>query len=100
MVNGLPMTRAAKAVTTTVPIVTASVLDPVGKRLVQSLPRPGGNITGLALGVGPEIEAKRLDLLREMLPGVTRVAYLGSKEGKEWQDQAGRAFGRWRRRWA
>ena len=73
-----PLARAAKAVTTTVPIVMVVGGDPVGEGLVQSLARPGGNVTGLTLQVGPEIEAKRLELLRAMLPGVSRVAYLGS----------------------
>jgi putative tryptophan/tyrosine transport system substrate-binding protein len=83
--GGNPTARAAKAVTTTVPIVAAAVNDPVGDGLVQSLGRPGGNITGLTIRVGPEIEAKRLELLKEMLPGVSRVAYLGSKENKDWE---------------
>ena len=82
---GDPLSRAAKAVTTAVPIVVASSVDPVGGGLVQSLARPGGNITGLTVFVGPEIEAKRLELLRVMLPGVSRVAYLASKEDKDWE---------------
>ena len=86
------MPRAARAVTTTVPIVMATSDDPVGEGLVQSLARPGGNITGLTLAVGPEIEAKRLELLREMLPGVSRVAYLGSKEDKDWQRPPGKSL--------
>jgi putative ABC transport system substrate-binding protein len=76
--------RAAKAVTTTVPIVMAASTDPVGAGIVQSLARPGGNITGLTIQVDPEIEAKRLELLRAMLPGISRVAYLSSKDGKDW----------------
>ena len=83
--GGSLMARAAKAVTTTVPIVMATSADPVGEGIVQSFARPGGNITGFTLAVGPEIEAKRLELLRAMLPGVSRVAYLGSKENKEWE---------------
>jgi putative tryptophan/tyrosine transport system substrate-binding protein len=76
-------------VTTTVPIVLASSTDPVGEGLVQSLARPGGNITGLTTLVGPEIEAKRLELLRAMVPGVSRVAYLASKEDKDWESPSG-----------
>ncbi len=87
---GDPMTRAAKAVTTTVPIVMVSV-DPVGEGLVQSLARPGGNITGLSFSVGPEIEAKRLELLRDALPGVSRVAYFASKADKEWEGPYGQS---------
>ena len=89
--NSDAMARAAKAVTTSVPIVMATSFDPVGGGVVQSLARPGGNITGLTLVVGPEIEAKRLELLRAMLPGVSRVAYLGSKEDKEWESPWGKS---------
>jgi putative ABC transport system substrate-binding protein len=84
--------RAAKALTTTVPIVMVTSTDPVAEGLVQSIARPGGNVTGLTLAVGPEIEAKRLELLREVLPGVSRVAYLGSKEDKDWQSPAGKSL--------
>jgi len=83
--------RAAKAVTTTVPIVAAAVGDPVGDGLAQSLARPGGNITGLTIRAGHEIEAKRLELLKEVLPGVSRVAYLGSKENQDWEAPWGRS---------
>jgi putative ABC transport system substrate-binding protein len=86
-----PAARAAKAVITTVPIVMAVSADPVGTGLVQSLAHPGGNITGLTIYVGPEFEAKRLELLREMLPGVSRVAYLGSKEDKDWESPWGKS---------
>ena len=82
--------RAAKAVTTTAPIVMATSGDPVGEGLVQSLARPGGNITGLTFQVGPELEAKRLELLRAMLPGVSRVTFLASKEDKEWESPRGK----------
>jgi len=78
------LAQTAKAVTTIVPIVMAASVDPVEVGLVMSLARPGGNITGLTSVVGPEIEAKRLELLRAMLPSVSRVAYLGSKENKDW----------------
>ena len=63
----------------------------MGAGLVQSLARPGGNITGLTFQVGPEIEAKRLELLRAMLPGVSRVAYFGSKENKDWESPSGQS---------
>jgi ABC-type uncharacterized transport system substrate-binding protein len=86
-----PMNRAAKAVTNTVPIVMATGADPVGDGIVQSLARPGGNITGLTAAVGPEIEAKRLELLRAVLPSLSRVAYLGSKEDQDWERPYGRS---------
>jgi len=83
--------RAAIAITTTVPIVTATAEDPVGAGLVQSLARPGGNVTGLMLIVGPEIEGKRLEIFREALPRVSRVAYLGSKQEKDWEGPWGQS---------
>jgi hypothetical protein len=60
-------------------------MHPVGAGLVQSLARPGGNITGLTNNVRPEIEAKRLELLKALLPDVSRVAYLASKENVDWE---------------
>src|SRR4029453_17316253 len=57
------------------PIVFASVVDPVASGLVASLARPGGNITGLTI-LGPELSGKRLELLKEVLPNVARVAAL------------------------
>jgi putative ABC transport system substrate-binding protein len=86
-----PLARAAMAVTTTVPIVMATSVDPVAEGLVQSLARPGGNITGLTVLVGPEIEAKRLELLRQMLPRVSRIAYLASKVSREWESPNGKS---------
>ena len=88
---GDPMARVAKGVTTTVPIVMASSTNPVGEGLVQSIARPGGNITGLTTVVGPEIEAKRLELLKTMLPSISRIAYLGSKEDKDWESPWGQS---------
>ena len=72
---GTDAVLAAKNATTTIPIVIGSAADPVGSGLVASLARPGGNITGFA-GLGPETDAKQLDLLRELLPGVQRVGRL------------------------
>ena len=86
-----PAAKAAKTVTTSVPIVMASSWDPVGEGVVSSLARPGGNITGFTLVVGQDNEAKRLELLRAMLPGVSRVAYLDSKEFKGWERASGKS---------
>jgi putative ABC transport system substrate-binding protein len=68
--------RAAKEVTWTIPVVMAGGIDPVADGLVTSLARPGGNITGLTGAVGPEIGGKRLELLKEAVPKVSRVAVL------------------------
>jgi putative ABC transport system substrate-binding protein len=72
---GGPAARAAKQATTTIPIVAVAVSDPVGQGFVGSLARPGGNVTGLAT-LFPELAVKRLGLLTEILPGVSRVAVL------------------------
>jgi putative tryptophan/tyrosine transport system substrate-binding protein len=72
---GTPPAEAAKAATTTIPIVMIGVGDPVRVGLVTSLARPGGNITGNTV-LSPDLGAKRLQLLREAIPTVSRVAYL------------------------
>jgi putative ABC transport system substrate-binding protein len=68
--------RAATHATTTIPIVMVSVPDPVGLGFVTSLARPGRNVTGLTSTPGPEFQGKRLELLRELAPGATRIALL------------------------
>ena len=70
-----PAARAAQRATTTIPIVVAAMGDPVGDGLVASIARPGGNITGLTF-LGPELASKRLDLLKQALPGASRIAAL------------------------
>jgi putative tryptophan/tyrosine transport system substrate-binding protein len=75
--NGPYSTRAAKAATVTIPIVMAAVGDPVGDGIIASLARPGGNITGLS-SVAPELSGKRLELLKEIVPKLSRVAVFGS----------------------
>jgi ABC-type uncharacterized transport system substrate-binding protein len=67
--------RAAKRATATIPIVFASVGDAVDSGLVSSLARPGGNATGLTF-LAPELDGKRLELLKEAFPKITRVAFL------------------------
>src|SRR5713226_5732355 len=70
-------TRAAKEATTTIPIVMGFDNDPVGNGFVASLAHPGGNITGLST-LAPEISGKQLELLKEIVPRLSRVAVLGS----------------------
>jgi putative tryptophan/tyrosine transport system substrate-binding protein len=73
-------TLAAKKASGTIPIVFAAANDPVGTGLVSSLARPGGNITGLSLMV-PDLDGKRLELLKEAFPSVARVAFLWNPSG-------------------
>jgi ABC-type uncharacterized transport system substrate-binding protein len=75
--SGTRTALAAKQATRTIPIVMATVGDPVGSGLVASLARPGGNITGLAL-MNSEMNTKRLELLKAILPGPMRVAGLAN----------------------
>ena len=70
-----PAIAAVKQQTRTIPIVMATSTDPLGTGFVTSLARPGGNVTGLST-ISPELSAKRLELLREAIPGLSRVAIL------------------------
>jgi ABC-type uncharacterized transport system substrate-binding protein len=73
--NGTPAIKALKNATRTIPVVMAGVGDPVGIGLVESLARPGGNLTGLSV-LAPELSGKRLELLKEVVPGLSRVAVI------------------------
>ena len=75
--GGSTATRAAKEATLTIPIVMTQDSDPVGNGFVASLARPGGNITGLA-NFAPELSGKRLELLKEVVPKLSRVAVFGN----------------------
>jgi putative tryptophan/tyrosine transport system substrate-binding protein len=75
LTHGTPGGRAAKAATTTIPIVIAVTGDAVATGLVQSLARPGGNLTGSSFFF-PELNAKRIEMLKEALPSLKRVAVL------------------------
>jgi len=72
---GTPASRAAKKATTTIPIVAIAIGDPVRAGLVTSLARPGGNITGSTV-LGSDVVAKRLQLLKELIPQAQRLAFL------------------------
>lgn len=77
MSAGTPATQVAKAATATIPIVMTAVGDPIGSGIVASLARPGGNVTGLSL-LDTELDGKRIELLKEAVPGLTRIAMLWS----------------------
>jgi len=75
--TGPTVTRAAKEATVTIPIVMAVDTDPVGNGFVASLARPGGNITGLS-ALSPEINGKQVELLKEIVPTLARIAIFGT----------------------
>ncbi len=72
---GTPATLAVKKATTSIPLVMVAVGDPVGTGILPSLSHPGGNITGLT-SISPELEGKRLELLREVVPNISHIAVL------------------------
>jgi putative ABC transport system substrate-binding protein len=74
---GTDATLAARRATSAIPIIMLSAADPVGTGLVANLNRPGGNVTGISM-VGPELEAKRVALLREIVPTAQRIAILAN----------------------
>lgn len=75
MVFTTPAALAAKAATNTIPILFVNAIDPVGAGLAATLARPGGNVTGLT-ALSPELSTKRVQLLKEVVPGVSRVDVL------------------------
>jgi ABC-type uncharacterized transport system substrate-binding protein len=79
LTGGPTATRAAKEATSTIPIVMGFDNDPVGSGVVASLARPGGNITGLS-SLAPEISGKQLELLKEIVPTLARVAVFGNND--------------------
>src|ERR1700732_596019 len=84
-----PVVIALQAATAPKPIV-AFMLDPLKAGLVTSLARPGGNVTGITLDAGIEIWGKRLELLKEAVPSITRAAFLGMRDG--WEGSFGQAL--------
>jgi len=79
VVAGADSTRAAKMATSTIPIVMASSQDAVGDGLVASLAHPGGNVTGRSV-YAPELTSKRMEILKEMIPTLTKVGVLWNKD--------------------
>ncbi len=75
--SGAPSVLAAKQATTAIPIVFAVLNDPLGTGIVASLSRPGGNVTGLSLQ-NPDLAGKRVELLREVVPGLRRLAIMAN----------------------
>ena len=80
IVTAGPATLAAKKASATIPIVFTAANDPLGTGVVSSLARPGGNITGLSV-MAPDLDGKRLELLKEAFPKVARVAFLWQSTG-------------------
>src|SRR5262245_41749284 len=80
LAGSTPHALAAKQATRSLPIVVAAADDPVGSGLVTSLARPGGNVTGLSM-LAPELVGKKLELLKQAIPGVTQVALLWQPGG-------------------
>ena len=80
VVDSTVATEVAKRSTSTIPIVMALVLDPVGSGLVNSLARPGGNVTGLSMMTSVSLNSKRLQLLKEVVPKLTRAAVIWSPD--------------------
>ena len=83
--SSTPPALAAKQATTTLPIVIAAAADPVGAGLVASLARPGGNVTGLS-SLAPELNTKRLEILKDAVPKLTRVGVLWLPGARTSQD--------------
>ena len=85
VIAGTSAALAAKNATTTIPIVTTTTGDPVGAGLVASLARPEGNITGLS-GLDPELNTKRLEILKDAVPKLARVGILRTPTSVQWKE--------------
>ena len=84
--GGTPATIAAKNATNTIPVVFTGGVDVVATGLAASFARPGGNLTGVTIG-GPELWGKRLELLKETIPKLSRVAYIRNPNSPAQQQQ-------------
>ena len=98
VVRGTPEVLAVKDATSTIPVVMTAVVDPVGLGVARSLSRPGGNVTGMSSLV-TDLETKRIEYLKEIVPGLRRMALVGdfrnSAVRKQWEEvrTAARALG-------
>jgi putative tryptophan/tyrosine transport system substrate-binding protein len=88
--TGGPQASAAKIATTTIPVVVTNAADPMSEGLITSLARPGGNVTGLS-GLSPELITKRLEVLKDTVPKLSRVGLLRPAGGSERQPKEARA---------
>ena len=98
LVAGPQAALAMKSATATIPIVFVAVGDPVGIGLVQSLSRPGGNITGFATIVPDDFVAKRLEILHELVPGASKIALLSNPDNPHQRLNSGEFISRTARR--
>jgi putative ABC transport system substrate-binding protein len=76
VVDGSATARAAKAATPAIPVVFSLATDPVSEGLVASMARPGANLTGLTMSVGYQLAGKRVELLKDLKPNLSRLAVL------------------------
>ncbi|MBK6395635.1 MAG: hypothetical protein IPF73_13865 [Betaproteobacteria bacterium] len=99
--SGNAATLAAKKATSTVPIVSSGMANPVETGIVSSLAHPGGNVTGIVPAFGNELAVKRVELLRELLPRARRVrVFRDERDGPDPQGKFRRRCSSRRRRWA
>jgi putative tryptophan/tyrosine transport system substrate-binding protein len=84
------MAKEMMGVTNRVPILMAASLDPVAQGIVTNLARPGGNVTGFSIQAGPEFDTKRMQLLKDTVPSLSRVAFLGLRG--DWENTTGKAL--------
>ena len=80
VVDGSATAKAVKAVTSTIPIVFSLATDPVAEQLVSSMARPGANLTGLTMSVGYQLAGKRVELLKDIKPNLSRLAMLAQPD--------------------
>src|SRR5262249_53896399 len=78
VVDGSATAKAAKAATATIPVVFSLATDPEAEGLVASMARPGGNLTGLTMAVGYQLSGKRVELLKDIKPELSRLAVLAN----------------------